>query len=65
MSAGALLTMEQFEQLPQEDGVRYELKDGRLIRRDESKTGLSKFGDERIAFRVGRRRACAYLTSHS
>jgi len=31
MSATTLLTVEQFEQLPQEDGVRYELKDGELV----------------------------------
>ena len=39
MSATTLLTVEQFEQLPQEDGVQYELKDGELVRMANAKFG--------------------------
>ena len=41
MSAATLLTLEQFERLPQEDGMRYELKDGELV-----KMANAKFGHE-------------------
>jgi len=41
MSTATLLTLEQFEQLPQEDGVRYELKDGEVV-----KMANAKFGHE-------------------
>jgi Uma2 family endonuclease len=37
MSTTTLTTVEQFEQLPQEDGVRYELKDGELVRMANAK----------------------------
>jgi Uma2 family endonuclease len=33
------MTVEQFEQLPQEDGVRYELKDGELVEMANAKAG--------------------------
>ena len=39
MSSATLLTVEQFEQLPQKDGVRYELKDGELIEMANAKFG--------------------------
>jgi Uma2 family endonuclease len=39
MSAATLLTVEQFEQLPPEDGVQYELKDGELVRMANAKFG--------------------------
>jgi Uma2 family endonuclease len=39
MSTTTLTTVEQFEQLPQEDGVRYELKDGELVRMANAKAG--------------------------
>jgi Uma2 family endonuclease len=39
MSTAALLTVEQFEQLPQEDGARYELKDGELVGMANAKFG--------------------------
>jgi hypothetical protein len=47
MGTAALLALEQFEQLPQEDGVKYELKDGRLLRKvmrnlDMRNSGTSK-----------------------
>jgi Uma2 family endonuclease len=41
MSTATLLTVEQFEQLPPEDGVQYELKDGELV-----KMASAKFGHE-------------------
>jgi len=31
MSTPTLLTVEQFEQLPEQDGVKYELSEGELI----------------------------------
>jgi Uma2 family endonuclease len=37
MSTATLMTVEQFEQLPEEDGVRYELKDGELVRMGNAK----------------------------
>jgi Uma2 family endonuclease len=39
MSTATLLTVEQFEQLPQEDGVQYEMKDGELVRMANAKFG--------------------------
>ncbi len=47
MSATTLLTVEQFERMPQEDGVLYELKDGELV-------GManSKFGHEKAKSRI-------------
>jgi len=47
MSSTTLLTLEQFEQLPEQDGVRYELKDGELVR-----MGTAKTGHERTKFRI-------------
>ena len=38
MSSTTSLTLEQFEQLP-EDGVQYELRDGELVRMGTAKTG--------------------------
>jgi len=60
MSASTLLTVEQFEQLPEEDGVQYELKDGQLVRFGEAKFGHAKFGHERTKFRI-ERSLMAYL----
>lgn len=48
------MTVEQFEQLPEEEGVQYELKDGRLVRLGDAKLGHAKFGDERAKFRIAR-----------
>jgi Uma2 family endonuclease len=39
MSTATLLTVEQFEQLPQEDGVHYELKDGELVKTADANAG--------------------------
>jgi len=39
MSTTTLLTVEQFEQLPVADGVRYELRDGELVRMGNAKWG--------------------------
>jgi Uma2 family endonuclease len=39
MSTATLMTVEQFEQLPQEEGVQYELKDGQLLRMANAKFG--------------------------
>jgi Uma2 family endonuclease len=58
MSATTLLTVEQFEQLPQEDDVQYELKDGKLVR-----MANAKFGHERTKFRVARS-LMAYILQH-
>ena len=57
MSSTTLLTLEQFEQLP-EDGVRYELRDGELVR-----MGNARSGHERTKFRILR---ClfAYILQH-
>ena len=49
MSTATLMTLEQFEQLPQEDGVKYELKDGELV-----KMANAKAGHERTKFRIER-----------
>jgi Uma2 family endonuclease len=46
MSTAALMTLEQFEHLPDEDGVQYELKDGRLVRVSDAKFGQVRFGHE-------------------
>jgi len=39
MSTATLLTLEQFEQLPEQDGVRYKLRDGELITTANAKAG--------------------------
>src|ERR1039457_3196124 len=49
MSNATLMTLEQFEQLPHEDGVKYELKDGELVRMANAKAG-----HERTKFRIER-----------
>lgn len=58
MSTTALLTVEQFEQLPEEEGVRYEMKDGELVR-----MGNANYRHERTRFRIAR---CliAYILHH-
>jgi Uma2 family endonuclease len=58
MSSTTSLTLQQFEQLPEQDGVRYELKDGELVR-----MGTAKTGHERTKFRIVR---CliAYILQH-
>jgi Uma2 family endonuclease len=48
MSSTTLLTLEQFERLP-EDGVRYELRDGELVRMP-----ITKYGHERTKWRISR-----------
>jgi len=48
MSSTTLLTLEQFEHLP-EDGVRYELRDGELVR-----LPIAKCGHARIKWRISR-----------
>jgi Uma2 family endonuclease len=48
MSSTTLLASEQFEQSP-EDGLRYELKDGELVR-----IGTAETGHARTKFRIGR-----------
>jgi len=58
MSTATLMTVEQFEQLPEEDGVRYELKDGELI-----KMANAKFRHERTKFRI-LRALFGYLFEH-
>ena len=57
MSATTLLTLEQFEQLP-EDGARYELKDGELAR-----LANAKAGHERTKFRI-ERSLMEYILQH-
>jgi Uma2 family endonuclease len=49
MSSTTPLTLEQFEQLPEQDGVRYELKDGELVR-----LPIETSGDARIKWRISR-----------
>jgi len=49
MSTATLMTVEQFEQLPREDGVLYELRDGELV-----KIANAKFGHERTNARITR-----------
>src|ERR1035438_6198747 len=58
MSTATLLTLEQFEQLPHEDGVKYELKDGELVRMANAKAG-----HERTKFRI-ERSLMAYILQH-
>jgi Uma2 family endonuclease len=58
MSSATLLTVEQFEQLPVKEGVRYELKDGELI-----EMALAKFGHEQTKARAGKI-LTAYLLQH-
>jgi Uma2 family endonuclease len=58
MSSTTVLTLEQFEQLPEQDGVRYELKDGELVR-----MGTAKTGHERTKFRI-LRCLIAYILQH-
>jgi Uma2 family endonuclease len=58
MSTATLMTVEQFEQLAQEDGVRYELNDGELV-----KTANAKAGHERTKFRI-ERSLMAYILQH-
>src|ERR1039458_10656222 len=58
MSANTLLTVEQFEQLPEEDGVQYELKDGELVRMANAKAG-----HEGTKFRI-ERSLMAYILQH-
>lgn len=58
MSTATLMTVEQFEQLPQEDGVQYELKDGELVR-----MGNAKARHERTKFRI-ERSLIAYILQH-
>src|ERR1022692_2011849 len=58
MSANTLLTVEQFEQMPEEDGVQYELKDGELVRMANAKAG-----HERTKFRI-ERSLMAYILQH-
>jgi Uma2 family endonuclease len=48
MSTATLMTVEQFEQLP-DDGARYELKNGELVR-----IANAKFGHERTKFKIER-----------
>ena len=57
MSTATLLTVEQFEQLP-DDGARYELKDGELVRMANAKAG-----HERTKFRI-ERSLIAYILQH-
>ncbi len=57
MSTATLLTVEQFEQLP-DDGTRYELKDGELV-----KMANAKAGHERTKFRI-ERSLMAYILQH-
>jgi len=49
MSSTTLLTLEQFEQLPEQEGARYELKDGELVRMP-----ITKYGHERTKWRISR-----------
>jgi len=58
MSTATLLTLEQFEQLPHEDGVRYELKGGELVTMANAKAG-----HERTKFRI-ERSLIAYILQH-
>jgi Uma2 family endonuclease len=58
MSSTTLLTLEQFEQLPEQDGARYELKDGELVT-----MGTAKSGHERTKFRI-LRSLLAYILQH-
>ncbi len=58
MSATTLLTVDQFEHLPVEDGVRYELKDGELV-----EMANAKFGHERSKARIIRI-LVAYVLQH-
>jgi Uma2 family endonuclease len=58
MSTATLMTVEQFEQLPQEDGVQYELKDGELVRMANAKAGR-----ERTKFRI-ERSLMGYIIQH-
>jgi Uma2 family endonuclease len=58
MSTATLMTLEQFEHLPQEDGVKFELKDGELLRMANAKAG-----HERTKFRI-ERSLMAYILRH-
>jgi Uma2 family endonuclease len=58
MSATTLMTVGQFEQLPEKDGVQYELKDGELVRKANAKAG-----HERTKFRI-ERSLMAYILQH-
>ena len=58
MSTTAQMTVEQFEQLPDVDGVRYELRDGELI-----KTANAKYRHERTKYRI-QRALFAYILQH-
>ena len=49
MSATTLMTVEQFEQLPEDDAIRYELKDGELV-----EMANAKFGHERAKAKITR-----------
>ena len=50
MSSTTLLTLEQFEQMPEVDGLRYELKNGELVR-----MAVAKYGHERTKYKIQRR----------
>jgi Uma2 family endonuclease len=50
MSSTTLLTLEPFEQMPEQDAARYELKDGELVR-----MGTAKYGHEKTKYRVQHR----------
>ncbi len=58
MSSTTLLTLEQFEQMPEQDGVRYELKDGELVR-----MGTAKYGHEKTKYQV-QHRLFVYTLQH-
>jgi Uma2 family endonuclease len=58
MSTTTLMTVEQFEQLPQNGGARYELKDGELV-----EMANAKFGHERAKFWI-QRCLIAYVLQH-
>jgi len=58
MSTATLMTVEQFEQLPARDGVRYELKDGELV-----EMANAKFGHERTKAKITRI-LVAYILQH-
>jgi Uma2 family endonuclease len=58
MSTATLMTVEQFEQLPQDDAVRYELKDGELV-----EMANAKFGHERTKAKIARI-LVAYILQH-
>jgi len=58
MSTATLMTVEQFEQLPEDNAVRYELKDGELV-----EMANAKFGHERTKAKITRI-LVAYILQH-